>query len=140
MFVFFGLFLFFLIFISESDLYVLETLSDRLNLSGGFEEFELANMIGITGTLFAYYSILILNFGDYSRYVKDTKELTKGNISLAFSLILFSLFVLVIIVGSDTYFRSNNINISMVLTNPTDIIGKLNKYRYLKNYYQYWIK
>ena len=126
MFVFFGLFLFFLIFISESDLYVLETLSDRLNLSSGFEEFKLANMIGITGTLFAYYSILILNFGDYSRYVKDTKELTKGNISLAFSLILFSFFVLVIIVGSDTYFRSNNINISTVLTNPTDIIGKLN--------------
>ena len=88
MFVFFGLFLFFLIFISESDLYVLETLSDRLNLTGGFEEFKLANMISITGTLFAYYSILILNFGDYSRYVKDTKELTKGNISLAFSLIL----------------------------------------------------
>ena len=116
----------FLIFISESDLYVLETLSDRLNLSGGFEEFKLANMVGITGTLFAYYSILILNFGDYSRYVKDTKELTKGNISLAFSLILFSFFVLVIIVGSDTYFRSNNINISTVLTNPTDIIGKLN--------------
>ena len=101
-------------------------MSDRLNLIGGFEEFKLANMIGITGTLFAYYSILILNFGDYSRYVKDTKELTKGNISLAFSLILFSFFVLVIIVGSDTYFRSNNINISTVLTNPTDIIGKLN--------------
>ena len=125
MFVFFGLFLFSLIFISESDLYVLETLSDRLNLSGGLKEFKFANMIGIAGTLFAYYSILILNFGDYSRYVKDTSELTKGNISLAFSLILFSFFVLVIIVGSDTYFRSNNINISTVLTNPTDIVGKL---------------
>ena len=84
------LFLFFLILISESELYVIETLSDRLNLSGGFEEFKLANMIGITGTLFAYYSILILNFGDYSRYVKDTKELIKGNISLAVSCLLYT--------------------------------------------------
>ena len=125
-FVYFGLFIFFLIFISESDLYVLETLFDRLNISNGFGQFKLANMIGISGTLFAYYSILILNFGDYSRYVKNTKELTKGNISLAFSLILFSFFVLIIIMGSDIYFRSNNINISSILTNPTDIVGKLN--------------
>ena len=112
MFVYFGLFLFFLIFISEGELYVLDTLLNRLNISEGFGQFKLVNMIGIAGTLFAYYSILILNFGDYSRYVKNKKELTKGNFSLAFSLILFSFFVLVIIVGSDTYFRSNNINIS----------------------------
>ena len=125
MFVYFGLFLFFLILISDSELYVLDTLKDKLNISYGFNQFKLVNMIGIAGTLFAYYSILILNFGDYSRYVKNTKELKKGNLSLAFSLILFSFLVLSIIVGSDIYFRSNNISISSILTNPTDIIGKL---------------
>ena len=125
MFVYFGLILFFLILISDNNLYVVDTLIDKLNISEGFSQFKINNLIGISGTLFAYYSILILNFGDYSRYVKNTKELNKGNISLTFSLILFSFLVLTIIIGSDIYFRSNNISISSILTNPTDIIGKL---------------
>ncbi len=125
MFVYFGLIFFFLILISDNNLYVLDTLIDKLNISEGFSQFKINNLIGISGTLFAYYSILILNFGDYSRYVKNTKELNKGNISLTFSLILFSFLVLTIIIGSDIYFRSNNISISSILTNPTDIIGKL---------------
>tara|TARA_B100000989_G_scaffold227835_1_gene174907 strand:- start:5121 stop:6578 length:1458 start_codon:yes stop_codon:yes gene_type:complete len=125
-FVYFGLFLFFLIFISESDFYVLETLIYRLNLSDGLSQFKLVNMIGIAGTLFAYYSILILNFGDYSRYVKNKKQLTLGNLSLIFTLILFSFLVLTIVVGSDIYFKSNNITTKLLLTNPTDIIGKIN--------------
>ena len=58
-------------------------------------------MIGITGTLFAYFSILIMNFGDYSRYVKSSQELLKGNLSLIISTIIYSFLLLVIVIGAD---------------------------------------
>ena len=36
----------------------------------------------VAGTIFAYFSIVIVNFGDFSRYVKNESELKKGNLSL----------------------------------------------------------
>ena len=42
--------------------------------------------------MFAFFSILLLNFGDFSRYAKDKNHLNKGNLSLILNLILFSLF------------------------------------------------
>ena len=34
-------------------------------------------LVTVSGTIFAYFSIIILNFGDFSRYVKNTSELKK---------------------------------------------------------------
>ena len=82
-------------------------------------------MIGITGTLFAYFSILIMNFGDYSRYVKSSQELLKGNLSLIISTIIYSFLLLVIVIGADIFFKSSLISTQNLLTNPTDILGKL---------------
>ena len=126
LFVYFGLFLFFVIFLAESDYYVTDTLISQLNIVNGLENFRMKNTLGVTGTFFAYYSILILNFGDYSRYVKNYSELLKGNISLVLTSIIFSFFALFIVTGSDIYFKSNSIEINNLLTNPTDIIGKIN--------------
>ena len=126
LFVYFGLFLFFVIFLAESDYYVTDTLISQLNIVNGLENFRMKNTLGVTGTFFAYYSILILNFGDYSRYVKNYSELLKGNISLVLTSIIFSFFALFIVTGSDIYFKTNSIEINNLLTNPTDIIGKIN--------------
>ena len=41
---------------------------------------ELSNLmpvITVAGTMFAYFSIVILSFGDFSRYVKNETELKK---------------------------------------------------------------
>ena len=70
--------------------------------------------------MFAYFSILILNFGDFSRYVKNNSELKKGNLSLILNIILFSIFSIFIVVMSDNYFGG----LDKILTNPMDIIGK----------------
>jgi NCS1 family nucleobase:cation symporter-1 len=83
-------------------------------------------MIGITGTLFAYFSILIMNFGDYSRYVKSSQELLKGNLSLIVSTVIYSFLLLVIVIGADIFFKSSLISTQNLLTNPTDIVGKIN--------------
>ena len=68
----------------------------------------------------------ILSFGDFSRYVKNEKELKKGNLSLILNFILFSLFAILIILGADIILTKNEIEVDRLLTNPNDIIGKLN--------------
>jgi len=69
---------------------------------------------------------LIVNFGDFSRYVKNEKELIKGNISLMLNFVLISFFSILIVTGSDIVFAKNNISVDSLLTNPNDIIGKFN--------------
>ncbi len=126
LFVYLGLLLFFVVLIADPELFVMDTFISKINLESGFTDFQLKNMIGITGTLFAYFSILIMNFGDYSRYVKSPKELLKGNLSLIISTIIYSFLLLVIVIGADIFFRSSLISTQNLLTNPTDIVGKIN--------------
>ena len=94
-----------------------------------FENFTNTNNLGpiitITGTIFAYFSIIILNYGDFSRYVKSDSELKKGNLSLILNLIIFTFFALFIVSGVDAFLKQDQENLSRILTNPTDIIGKL---------------
>ena len=66
----------------------------------------------------------MVNFGDYSRYVKNEKDLSLGNFSLLFNLILISLFSILIVLGSDIILTKKMIEVNQLLTNPTDIIGK----------------
>ena len=67
-----------------------------------------------------------MSFGDFSRYVKNESELKKGNLSLLLNLIIFSFFALFIVSGVDSFLRQEGQDLSRILTNPTDIIGKLN--------------
>ena len=126
LFVYLGLLRFFVVLIADQELFVMETFISKINLESGFNDFQLKNMIGITGTLFAYFSILIMNFGDYSRYVKSSQELLKGNLSLVVSTIIYSFLLLVIVIGADIFFKSSLISTQNLLTNPTDIVGKIN--------------
>jgi NCS1 family nucleobase:cation symporter-1 len=89
-----------------------------------FTQDNILPLITVAGTIFAYFSVVIVNFGDFSRYVKDEKELKKGNLSLIINLIIFSFFAVFIVVGSDVILNKNLENMERILTNPTDIIGK----------------
>ena len=81
-------------------------------------------LITVAGTIFAYFSIIIVSYGDFSRYVKDNNELNSGNLSLILNLIIFSLFSVFIVVGSDVFLNQQLEDINRIFTNPTDIIGK----------------
>jgi len=87
---------------------------------------NLGPLATVAGTTFAYFSIIILSYGDFSRYVKNESELKKGNLSLILNLIIFSFFALFIVVGTDAFLKQNTDSLSRILTNPTDIIGSLN--------------
>ena len=81
-------------------------------------------LVTIAGTVFAYFSILLLNFGDFSRYVKNEKELKKGNLTLILNLIIFSFFSVFIVIGSDVFLNLKFLDLNSILTSPNDIIGK----------------
>ena len=85
---------------------------------------NVAPLITVAATLFAYFSVVIVNYGDFSRYVKNESELKKGNLSLILNLIIFSFFAVFIVIGSDIFLNKNLELMERILTNPTDIIGK----------------
>jgi len=74
--------------------------------------------------MFAYFAIVIVNFGDFSRFVKNEDELKKGNVSLILNLILFSIFAVFIVIGADIILNQNLQNMERLFVSPTDIIGK----------------
>ncbi len=85
---------------------------------------NIAPLLTVAGTIFAYFAVIILTFGDFSRYVKNENELKKGNLSLILNLIIFSFFALFIVIGVDAFLKDNSENLTRILTNPTDLIGK----------------
>ena len=115
---------FFVVFLNDVKLTSIAFV-DTLNFSSFLNVKNLAPTLTVAGTIFAYFSIVILSFGDFSRYVKNEKELKKGNFSLIFNLIFFSFFALFIVSGVDVFFKQNPENLATIYTNPTDIIGKI---------------
>ena len=115
---------FFLVFLSDVK-FTFEAFINSLNYESLLDANNLAPLLTVAGTIFAYFSIIILSFGDFSRYVKNENELKKGNLSLIFNLIIFSFFALFIVTGVDAFLKENPENLATIFTNPTDIIGKL---------------
>ena len=68
---------------------------------------------------------MLLNFGDFSRYVKTEKDLKLGNLNLFLNMILFSFLATSIVVGVDMALNQKLIIVDQILTKPMDIIGKL---------------
>ena len=98
---------------------------DIFSINNFFDKSNIIPLITVVGTIFAYFSIVIVNFGDFSRYVKNDNELKNGNLSLIMNLVLFSFFTVFIVIGADIFLNKNLENMERILTNPTDIIGKI---------------
>ena len=126
LFVYFGLIIFLIMVISEYHLSINKKFQDMLVLKDIFSNQNIIPIITIAGTIFAYFSVIIVNFGDFSRYVKNEKQLSIGNFTLLLNLIIFSLLSVLVVMGSDIILKNNLIEIDRMLTNPTDIIGKFN--------------
>ncbi len=115
---------FLIVFLSDVKL-TAKSFINVLDFQNIFNVNNVGPIITVAGTMFTFFSIVILSFGDFSRYVKNDQELRKGNLSLLLNLIIFSFFSLFIVTGADAFQNLNQQNVEMILTNPTDIIGKL---------------
>ena len=120
-----GMLLFFFSVLLSDVKVTLEAFRSVLSYENFINISDFLPLVTVVGSVFAYFSIIILNFGDYSRYVKSEKELKKGNLSLILNLIIFSFFALFIVTGVDVFLKEDPQNLTTIYTNPTDIIGKL---------------
>ena len=114
---------FFIVLLSDVKL-TTEAFVNILKLDNFLDKNNLAPLLTVAGSIFAYFSILIVSFGDYSRYVKNNDDLKKGNLSLILNLIIFSFFSIFIVTGSDVFLNQKFSDLDRIFTNPTDIIGK----------------
>ncbi len=79
----------------------------------------IAAFAAVVGTMVAYFAAVIINFGDFSRFVKSENHMRLGNLlGLPLGLAVFSFLALFITAGTAVLYGE-------MLTNPTDIIGKV---------------
>ena len=122
--VYFGMILFFFcVFLSDVK-FTSEAFLDVLNFTNFLDIENLAPLLTVAGTIFAYFSIIILSFGDFSRYVKNENQLKKGNLSLILNLIIFSFFAVFIVIGADAFLNLKYTDIDRIFTSPNDIVAK----------------
>ena len=119
--IYLGMFLFFISTLLSDVKFTSEVFVNSLNYKNFVKIDNLGPLLTVAGTIFAYFSVIILSFGDFSRYVKNEKELKKGNLSLVLNLIIFSFFALFIVTGVDAFLKEDTDSMTRILTNPTDI-------------------
>jgi len=124
--VYLGMLFFVLVILLYEYNYVTQAFSEIFVFQNILIKDNIMPLTTVAGTIFAYFSIVIVNFGDFSRYVKNENELKKGNLSLILNLLIFSLFAIFIVIGADVILNKNLENMERIFTNPTDIIGKFN--------------
>ena len=112
--VYFGILVFFLAVLLTDVKSTARSFVDILDLGNFLQTDNLVPLITVAGTMFAYFSIVILSFGDFSRYIKDEKQLKLGNLSLILNLIIFSLLAVFIITGVDSFLNSDPQNLSKI--------------------------
>ncbi len=123
--VYLGILLFFLSVLLSDVKLTTQAFVSLLNTENFLDKNNFGPLISVTSTVFAYFSIVIISFGDFSRYVKNENQLKKGNLSLILNLLIFSFAALFIVSGMDAFLKQDPENLTRILTNPTDIIGKL---------------
>ena len=86
---------------------------------GSYEGGTYAAFLAVFGTMVAYFAAVVINFGDFARFVKNEKEMKKGNLwGLPGNIVLFSFIALMVTAGTVVVFGET-------LTNPTDIIERV---------------
>ena len=121
-----GLIFFFLIILLSDVKVTTKAFVEILNFENFYDYDYIFPILTVAGTVFAYFSIIIISLGDFTRYVKNEKNLKYGNFTLLLNLILFSVFAVFIVSGSDVFLNQKFEGIERIFTNPTDIIGKYN--------------
>jgi nucleobase:cation symporter-1, NCS1 family len=87
--------------------------------TGTYAGGPVAAFMAITGTMIAYFAAVVINFGDFSRFVRTERDMRIGNfLGLPLNIAFFSLIALFVTGGTLVVFGEQ-------LTNPTDIIERV---------------
>jgi len=73
--------------------------------TGSYSGGSFAAFLAVFGTMVGYFGAVVVNFGDFSRFVKNEKEMRKGNLyGLVGNIIVFSFIALMITGGTIAVF------------------------------------
>ncbi|GAA1112899.1 NCS1 family nucleobase:cation symporter-1 [Nocardiopsis composta] len=87
--------------------------------SGEPEGGTVAAFSAVVGTMTAYFAAVVVNYGDFSRFVRTERSMRIGNLlGLPVSLAVFSFLTLVITAGTSVLYGE-------ALTNPADIVDRV---------------
>ena len=114
-FVYIGFILFCVIIASTNLIDVTNSFKELIKIDNVISKSNISPFLTVFGTMFAYFSIVLVNFGDFSRFVKNERELKKGNASLVINLILLSIFAVFIVIGADKILNQNFQNMERLL-------------------------
>ena len=68
---------------------------------GDYQGSTLGAFTAVVGTMIAYFSAVVINFGDFSRFVRSEHEMRKGNLlGLPVNIAFFSLIALIVTAGT----------------------------------------
>ena len=124
-FVYFGLIFFFVMLIAENSTQIFQSLKSNTTSTDLISKSNVMPFFILTGTIFSYFSIVLLNYGDFSRYVKTSRDLKIGNLFLFLNMIIFSFLATTIVIGVDVLLNQKLIVVDQIMTRPMDIIGKI---------------
>lgn len=86
---------------------------------GDYEGGTLLAFLAVVGTMIAYFAAVVVNYGDFSRFMRTRREMKLGNlIGLPLNMAFFALIALVVTAGTVAIWEET-------LTNPTDMIGRV---------------
>ncbi|MGR7922998.1 NCS1 family nucleobase:cation symporter-1 [Zobellella denitrificans] len=86
---------------------------------GSYEGGSIAAFTAIVGTMVAYFAAVVINFGDFTRFVRSEREMKIGNlVGLPLNVAFFSFIALIITAGTMVLFGE-------ALTNPADIVERV---------------
>ena len=88
--------------------------------SGGFEGLgSFGAFLAVFSIMVGYFAAVVVNFGDFARFVKTEEEMKKGNLyGLVGNVILFSFITLMITGGTIALFGE-------LIAQPTDMVAKI---------------
>ncbi len=124
-FVYFGLIFFFVMLAAENSTQIFQSLKSNTTSTNLISKSNVTPFFILTGTIFSYFSIILLNYGDFSRYVKTSRDLKIGNLFLFLNMIVFSFLATTIVIGVDVLLNQKLIVVDQIMTRPMDIIGKI---------------
>jgi len=98
---------------------LLRELGSIFDGGGTYDGGPVSAFFAVVGTMVAYFAAVIINYGDFSRFVQTQAKMRRGNfLGLPVSLALFSFLALFITAGTAVLFGET-------LTNPAEMVGRV---------------
>lgn len=98
---------------------LLPAVSSIFSSSGDQAVNPVSAFLAIVGTMVAYFAAVVINFGDFTRFVRSEREMKLGNLlGLPLNVAFFSFIALIITAGTIVLFGEP-------LTNPTEIVERV---------------